>query len=395
MNVYADNAATTRLGDTALAAMIPCFQEVYGNPSSLHSPGQRAAEKLAEARDIFARCLHADPREITFTSGGSEADNQALRSAAALGARKGKRHLVSTKFEHHAVLHTLEALEQEGFEVTLLDIPPDGVVTAEQVRAAIRPDTCLVSVMYANNEIGTVMPVEEIGEVCREAGVLFHSDAVQAAGHLPIDVQAMHIDLLSLSAHKFHGPKVVGVLYARRGIPLVNIIYGGAQERGRRAGTENIPAICGAAAAFDEACAHMEKNAAYLTPLRDRLIAGLTAIPHTVLNGDAHRRLPGNVNVCFEGVEGESLLLLLDAKGIAASSGSACTSGSLDPSHVLLALGRPHEVAHGSLRLSLSEYNTPEEIDYILKEVPGIIQYLRDMSPVWDELERGQRSHLI
>ena len=269
------------------------------------------------------------------------------------------------------------------------------MVTAEQVRAAIRPDTCLVSVMYANNEIGTVMPVEEIGEVCREAGVLFHSDAVQAAGHLPIDVQAMHIDLLSLSAHKFHGPKGVGVLYARRGIPLVNIIYGGAQERGRRAGTENIPAICGAAAAFDEACAHMEKNAAYLTPLRDRLIAGLTAIPHTVLNGDAHRRLPGNVNVCFEGVEGESLLLLLDAKGIAASSGSACTSGSLDPSHVLLALGRPHEVAHGSLRLSLSEYNTPEEIDYILKEVPGIIQYLRDMSPVWDELERGQRSHLI
>lgn len=395
MNVYADNAATTAVSKAALDAMLPCFQEVYGNPSSLHSPGQRAAEKLAEAREVFAKRLNAEPREITFTSGGSEADNQALRSAAALGARKGKKHIVSTKFEHHAILHTLDALAKEGFEVTLLDIPPDGVVTAEQVKEAIRPDTCLVTVMFANNEIGTIQPIAEIGEVCHEAGVLFHTDAVQAAGHLPIDVKAMHIDMLSLSAHKFHGPKGVGVLYARRGIPLVNVIYGGAQERGKRAGTENIPGICGAAAAFDEACGNMEKNAAFLTPLRDKLIAGLTAIPHTVLNGDAKRRLPGNVNVCFEGVEGESLLLLLDAKGISASSGSACTSGSLDPSHVLLALGRPHEVAHGSLRLSLSEYNTPEEIDYILEAVPGVIGYLRDMSPVWDELEKGQRPHLI
>ena len=395
MKIYADNAATTAVSDTALAAMLPCFQEVYGNPSSLHSPGQRAAERLAAARESFAKYLNADPREITFTSGGSEADNQALRSAAALGARKGKKHIISTKFEHHAILHTLEALKKEGYEVTLLDIPPDGIVTAEQVKAAIRPDTCLVSVMFANNEIGTIQPIPEIGAVCHEAGVLFHTDAVQAAGHLPIDVQAMHIDLLSLSAHKFHGPKGVGVLYARRGIALTNVIYGGAQERGKRAGTENIPGICGAAAAFEEACANMEKNAAYVAAMRDKLIEGLTKIPHSILNGDAKRRLPGNVNLCFEGIEGESLLLLLDAKGIAASSGSACTSGSLDPSHVLLALGRPHEVAHGSLRLSICEYNTPEEMDYILAELPGIIHYLRDMSPVWDELEKGQRPHLI
>ena len=395
MKIYADNAATTAVSDTALAAMLPCFQEVYGNPSSLHSPGQRAAERLAAARETFAKYLNADPREITFTSGGSEADTQALRSAAALGARKGKMHIISTKFEHHAILHTLEALEKEGYEVTLLDIPPDGIVTAEQVKAAIRPDTCLVSVMFANNEIGTIQPIPEIGAVCHEAGVLFHTDAVQAAGHLPIDVQAMHIDLLSLSAHKFHGPKGVGVLVARRGIALTNVIYGGAQERGKRAGTENIPGICGAAAAFEEACANMEKNAAYVAAMRDKLIEGLTKIPHSVLNGDPKHRLPGNVNMCFEGIEGESLLLLLDAKGIAASSGSACTSGSLDPSHVLLALGRPHEVAHGSLRLSICEYNTPEEMDYILAELPGIIHYLRDMSPVWDELEKGQRPHLI
>ena len=395
MNVYADNAATTAVSDAALQAMLPCFQEFYGNPSSLHTPGQRAAEKLAAARETFAKYLNADPREITFTSGGSEADNQALRSAAVLGARKGKKHIISTKFEHHAILHTLQALEKEGYEVTLLDIPPDGVVTAEQVKAAIRPDTCLVTVMFANNEIGTILPIAEIGEVCHEAGVLFHTDAVQAAGHLAIDVQAMHIDMLSLSAHKFHGPKGVGVLYARRGIALTNVIYGGAQERGKRAGTENIPGICGAAAAFEEACTHMVGNAAHLTPLRDKLIAGLTAIPHTVLNGDAKRRLPGNVNVCFEGIEGESLLLMLDAKGISASSGSACTSGSLDPSHVLLALGRPHEVAHGSLRLSLCEYNTAEEIDYILSELPGIVSYLRNMSPVWDELEKGEKPHLI
>ena len=395
MKIYADNAATTAVSDTALAAMLPCFQEVYGNPSSLHSPGQRAAERLAAARETFAKYLNADPREITFTSGGSEADNQALRSAAALGARKGKMHIISTKFEHHAILHTLEALEKEGYEVTLLDIPPDGIVTAEQVKAAIRPDTCLVSVMFANNEIGTIQPIPEIGAVCHEAGVLFHTDAVQAAGHLPIDVQAMHIDLLSLSAHKFHGPKGVGVLVARRGIALTNVIYGGAQERGKRAGTENIPGICGSAAAFEEACANMEKNAVYVAAMRDKLIEGLTKIPHSVLNGDPKHRLPGNVNMCFEGIEGESLLLLLDAKGIAASSGSACTSGSLDPSHVLLALGRPHEVAHGSLRLSICEYNTPEEMDYILAELPGIIHYLRDMSPVWDELEKGQRPHLI
>jgi len=395
MRIYADNAATTAVSDIALQAMLPCFQEVYGNPSSLHSPGQRAAEKLETAREIFAKHLNATPREITFTSGGSEADNQALRSAAALGARKGKRHIVSTKFEHHAILHTLEALEKEDFEVTLLDIPADGIVTADRVKAALRPDTCLVSVMFANNEIGTIQPIAEIGAVCREAGVVFHTDAVQAAGHLAIDVQEMNIDMLSLSAHKFHGPKGVGVLYARRGLPLANVIYGGAQERGKRAGTENIPAICGAAAAFDAACTELERHAEHMRALRDKLIAGLLEIPHTVLNGDAVQRLPNNVNICFEGIEGESLLLLLDAKGVAASSGSACTSGSLDPSHVLLALGRPHEVAHGSLRLSLSAYNTQEEIDYILEIVPEVVGYLRDISPVWDELERGERPHLI
>ena len=395
MYVYADNAATTAMSETALEAMLPCLREAYANPSSLHTPGQRAAEKLAQAREVFARNLGASPSEITFTSGGSESDNQALRSGAMLGLRKGKKHIISTKFEHHAVLHTLQALEKEGFEVTLLDIPPDGVVTAEQVRQAIRPDTALVSVMFANNEIGTIQPIADIAAVCREAGVLFHTDAVQAAGHLPIDVGALGVDMLSISAHKFHGPKGVGVLYARRGVALTNVIYGGAQERGRRAGTENLPGIVGAAAAFDEACARMEENAKKVTALRDRLIRGLTAIPHTVLNGDAARRLPGNVNVCFEGIEGESLLLMLDAKGIAASSGSACTSGSLDPSHVLLALGRPHEVAHGSLRLSLSHCNTDTDVDHILSVVPGVVEYLRNMSPVWDELERGQRPHLI
>lgn len=395
MYVYADNAATTAMSETALEAMLPCLREEYANPSSLHTPGQRAAEKLTEAREVFARHLGASPAEITFTSGGSESDNQALRSGAMLGLRKGKKHIISTKFEHHAVLHTLQALEKEGFEVTLLDIPSDGVVTAEQVRQAIRPDTALVSVMFANNEIGTIQPIAEIAAVCREAGVLFHTDAVQAAGHLPIDVKELGVDMLSLSAHKFHGPKGVGVLYARRGVALTNVIYGGAQERGRRAGTENVPGIVGAAAAFEEACAHMEENAQKMGALRDRLIRGLTAIPHTVLNGDAERRLPGNVNVCFEGIEGESLLLMLDAKGIAASSGSACTSGSLDPSHVLLALGRPHEVAHGSLRLSLSHYNTDADVDHILSVVPGVVEYLRNMSPVWDELERGERPHLI
>ena len=395
MNVYMDNAATTAVSKAALDAMIPCLQEVYGNPSSLHTPGQLAAEKLAAAREVFAKHLNAEPREIIFTSGGSEADNQALRTAAVLGARKDKKHIISTKFEHHAILHTLQALQKEGYEVTLLDIPENGVVTAEQVKEAIRPDTCLVTVMFANNEIGTIMPIAEIGAVCREAGVLFHTDAVQAVGHLPIDVKAMNIDMLSLSAHKFHGPKGVGALFVRKNIPLTNIIYGGAQERGKRAGTENIPGICGAAAALEEICANMEANTAKLIPLRDKLIAGLTAIPHTILNGDAKLRLPNNINVCFEGIEGESMLLWLDAKGIAASSGSACTSGSLDPSHVLLALGRPHEIAHGSLRLSLSDYNTEEEVDYVLEQIPGVIEYLRNMSPVWDALETGAMPHII
>ena len=395
MQVYADNAATTAMSRTAIDAMLPYLDNIYGNPSSLHSVGQRAKEALDAARETVAQCLGCEPREIIFTSGGSEADNQAIISAARYGEKKGKKHIITTAFEHHAVLHTLAKLEKEGFEVTYLDVRKGHNVTAQQVKDAIRPDTCLVTTMYANNEIGSILPIAEIGAVCREKGVLFHTDAVQAAGHLHINVNEQNIDMLSLSGHKFHGPKGTGVLYARQGIPLTNIIEGGAQERGKRAGTENIPGICGAAAAFEEACANMEKNAAFLTPLRDKLIAGLTAIPHTVLNGDAQRRLPGNVNVCFEGVEGESLLLLLDAKGIAASSGSACTSGSLDPSHVLLALGRPHEVAHGSLRLSLSEYNKPEEIDYILEVVPGVISYLRDMSPVWDELEKGQRPHLI
>ena len=395
MNVYMDNAATTAVSKAALDAMLPCFQDIYGNPSSLHSLGQEAKEALDEARKTVAQCLGCEPREIIFTSGGSEADNQALRTAAVLGARKDKKHIISTKFEHHAILHTLQALQKEGYEVTLLDIPENGVVTAQQVKEAIRPDTCLVTVMFANNEIGTVMPIAEIGAVCREAGVLFHTDAVQAVGHLPIDVKEMNIDMLSLSAHKFHGPKGVGALFVRKNIPLTNIIYGGAQERGKRAGTENIPGICGAAAALEEICANMEANTAKLIPLRDKLIAGLTAIPHTILNGDAKLRLPNNINVCFEGIEGESMLLWLDAKGIAASSGSACTSGSLDPSHVLLALGRPHEIAHGSLRLSLSDYNTEEEVDYVLEQIPGVIEYLRNMSPVWDALETGAMPHII
>lgn len=396
MRVYADNAATTAVSDAALQAMLPCFQEFYGNPSSLHTAGQAAAEKLSRARQAFARLLNCGPGEITFTSGGSEADNQALYSAAALGEKNGKRHIISTQIEHHAILHALERLAKRGFDVTLLEVPKSGVISPEQVQAALRPDTCLVTVMFANNEIGTIQPIGEIGKLCRAAGVPFHTDAVQAAGHLPIDVKAMDIDLLSLSAHKFHGPKGIGVLYARKGcVPLENVISGGAQERGKRAGTENIAGIVGAAAAFEEACAHMEEHAAKMTALRDRLIDGLTKIPHSVLNGERERRLPGNVNLCFEGIEGESLLLLLDQKGICASSGSACTSGSLDPSHVLLALGLPHEVAHGSLRLSLSVYNTDEEIDHILAVTPEIVAYLREMSPVWDELEQGQRKHII
>lgn len=395
MFIYLDNAATTRVSDAALDAMLPCFRQQYGNPSSLYAFGQEAKEALERARATVAGVLNCEPREIIFTSGGSEADNQAIRSAAAIGARAGKRHIISTAFEHHAVLHTLSKLEKEGFEVTLLDVHSDGLVRVEELAAAIRPDTCLVTVMYANNEIGTIQPIAEIGRVCRERGVLFHTDAVQAAGHIHIDVQAQNIDLLSLSAHKFHGPKGVGALYARRGIALTNLIEGGAQERGRRAGTENTAGIAGMAAALDEAVRNMERDSAKMTALRDRLIAGLSRIPHSALNGDAERRLPGNVSFCFEGIEGESLLLLLDDKGVCASSGSACTSGSLDPSHVLLAIGRPHEVAHGSLRLTLSGETSEEDIDYTIKAVTEVVAYLRSISPVWRELESGERQYII
>ena len=395
MTIYTDNAATTRMSDTAVAAMLPCLQGNYGNPSSLHSVGQRAAEALQGARETVARCLGCDPKEIIFTSGGSEADNQAIISAARFGALKGKKHIISTAFEHHAVLHTLKKLEKEGFEVELLDVGELGTVTPEQVAKAIRPDTALVTIMYANNEIGSILPIPEIGAVCREKGVLFHTDAVQAAGHLHINVREQNIDMLSLSGHKFHGPKGSGVLYVKKGIPLVNVIEGGAQERGKRAGTENLPAIVGMAAALQEACDHIDENAAKVTALRDKLIAGLSKIPHSVLNGDPVHRLPGNVNFCFEGIEGESLLLLLDAKGICASSGSACTSGSLDPSHVLLAIGRPHEVAHGSLRLSLCEWNTEEEVDVILREVPRVVDYLRNMSPMWKDLVSGKKPFML
>ena len=391
MQVYADNAATTKMSRVAIDAMLPYMETVFGNPSSLHSIGQRAKEALTDARETVAACLNASPKEIYFTSGGSEADNQALLSMAALGARRGKKHIISTAFEHHAVLHTLKKLEKQGFEVELLPVGPIGTVTAAQVAAALRPDTCLVTVMYANNEIGSILPIAEIGAVCREHGVPFHTDAVQAAGHLPTDVQAQSIDLLSLSAHKFHGPKGIGVLYARQGLPLVNVIEGGAQERGKRAGTENLPAIMGMAAALKDACSRMQENAEKVSALRDRLIAGLSKIPHSALNGDPVHRLPGNVSFCFEGIEGESLLLLLDAKGICASSGSACTSGSLDPSHVLLAIGRTHEVAHGSLRLSLCETNTEAEIDYMLQEIPPVVAYLRSMSPLWRDKITGKK----
>ena len=393
--VYADNAATTQMSRAAIDAMLPYMETVYGNPSSLHSVGQQAAEALQNARERIAACLNASPREIYFTSGGSEADNQAILSAARLGARKGKKHIISTAFEHHAVLHTLKKLEKEGFEIELLSVGAIGTITAQQVKSALRADTCLVTVMYANNEIGSILPIAEIGEVCREAGVLFHTDAVQAAGHVPIDVQAQHIDMLSLSAHKFHGPKGIGVLYARQGVPLTSLIEGGAQERGKRAGTENLPAIMGMAAALEDACAHIDENARKVSALRDRLIAGLSKIPHSALNGDPVNRLPGNVNFCFEGIEGESLLLLLDAKGICASSGSACTSGSLDPSHVLLAIGRPHEVAHGSLRLSLCEWNTDEDVDRILAAVPEVVAYLREMSPMWKDLISGRKPFIL
>ena len=395
MRVYADNAATTKMSKHAIEAMLPYFDTVFGNPSSLHSVGQEAKEALEDARARVAKCLGCEPREIYFTSGGSEADNQAIISAARFGARKGKKHIISTAFEHHAVLHTLNKLEKEGFEVTYLDVKTNHNITAQQVRDAIREDTCLVTTMYANNEIGSVLPIAEIGAICKEAKVPFHTDAVQAAGHLHIDVKEQNIDMLSLSAHKFHGPKGIGALYCRRGLPLVNIIEGGAQERGKRGGTENIAAICGMAAALEDSCAHIDENTAKVTALRDKLIAGLSQIPHSALNGDAVNRLPGNVSFCFEGIEGESLLLLLDMKGVCASSGSACTSGSLDPSHVLLAIGRVHDVAHGSLRLSLCEYNTEEEVDYILSVVPQVVTYLRNMSPVWQDLQTGKREYIL
>ncbi len=395
MHVYADNAATTKMSKVAIDAMLPYMETVFGNPSSLHTVGQKAAEALLDARKRIAACLGCTSQEIYFTSGGSEADNQAILSAAARGERRGEKHIISTAFEHHAVLHTLEKLKKQGFEVELLDVHDYGNITAKQVADAIRPDTCLVTTMYANNEIGSILPIAEIGAVCREKGVLFHTDAVQAAGHLPIRVGEQNIDMLSLSAHKFHGPKGIGVLYAKRGVPLVNVIEGGAQERGKRGGTENLPAIMGMAAALEDACAHMEENAKKVIALRDKLIVGLSTVPHAALNGDPVNRLPGNVSFCFEGIEGESLLLLLDEKGICASSGSACTSGSLDPSHVLLAIGRPHEIAHGSLRLSLCENNTEEQVEYMLKEIPAVVSYLRHMSPLWRDKVEGRKPFVL
>ncbi len=393
--IYADNAATTQMSQAAVEAMIPYMREQYGNPSSLYSFGQRAKEALEDARERIASCLGCDAREVTFTSGGSEADNQAILSAARLGERKGKKHIISTAFEHHAVLHTLEHLKKQGFEITLLDVHSNGVIDPRQVADAIREDTCLVTIMYANNEIGTIQPIAGIGALCREKGVLFHTDAVQAVGHVPVNMKAQNIDMLSLSAHKFHGPKGIGVLCAKRGIFLENVIYGGAQERGKRAGTENLPAIMGMAAALEEACAHREENTAHILPLRDRLIEGLDRIPYGELNGDRNQRLPGNVSFCFEGIEGESLLLMLDDKGICASSGSACTSGSLDPSHVLLAIGRPHEVAHGSLRLTIGEDITEAEVDEIIRSVTDTVTYLRNMSPFWRDLMTGKRTHVF
>ena len=393
--IYADNAATTQMCPAAIEAMTKCMTENYGNPSSLYAYGQQAREILDDARERIAKCLGCTAREITFTSGGSEADNQAIFSAAALGAKKGKKHIISTAFEHHAVLHTLDKLRAQGFEITLLDVHKNGIVTAQQVRDAIRDDTCLVTVMFANNEIGTIQPIAEIGAVCREKGVLFHTDAVQAVGHIKVNVAEQNIDMLSLSAHKFHGPKGIGVLYAKRGVMLSSLINGGAQERGKRAGTENLPAIVGMAAALEQATANLDGYAAKLIPLRDRLIAGLDKIPYGELNGDREHRVPATVNFCFEGIEGEALLLLLDDKGICASSGSACTSGSLDPSHVLLAIGRPHEVAHGSLRLSLGDDTTEADVDYIIEAVSDVVAYLRNMSPFWRDLVSGKRPHVF
>ena len=395
MFVYADNAATTSVSKTALDAMLPFLTEYYGNPSSLYSFAQQVTEKVAEARETVAKCLGAQPREIYFTSGGSESDNQAIMSAARVGARKNKKHIISTKFEHHAVLHTLKRLEKEGYEVTLLDVHEDGVVRIEDLEAALRDDTCLVTIMFANNEIGTVQPIKEIGALCRAKGVPFHTDAVQAVGHMHIDVEEMNIDMLSLSGHKFHAPKGIGALYVRKNIPLFNLIEGGGQERGKRAGTENVAGMAALAAALKEACDNIDKVTPRITAMRDRLFKELSKIPHSRINGSLEHHVPGTVNMCFEGIEGEALLLLLDRKGICASSGSACTSGSLDPSHVLLSLGIPHEIAHGSLRLSIGEYNTEEEIDHIIKVVPEVVEYLRNMSPVWDELERGVKPHLI
>ena len=395
MNIYADNAATTKMSENAINTMLFHMKEVYGNPSSLYGVGQKAKEALEDARRRASAVLNCEPREIYFTSGGSEADNQAIISAARFNAAKGKKHIISTAFEHHAVLHTLDKLKKEGFEIELLDVHSNGIVTAEQVKNAIREDTALVTIMYANNEIGTIQPISEIGAVCRESGVLFHTDAVQAIGHIPVDIQKDNIDMLSLSAHKFKGPKGVGILYAKKGIPLTNIIEGGAQERGKRAGTENLPGIVSMVAALEDATKDLQGYKERLSPLRDRLIDGLFEIPYSDLNGDRVKRLPATVNFCFEGIEGESLLLLLDDKGIQASSGSACTSGSLDPSHVLLAIGRPHEVAHGSLRLSLSDDVTTEEIDYIIKSVKEVVTYLRDMSPFWRDLVNGKREHVF
>ena len=393
--IYADNAATTKMSRTAIDAMLPYFENIYGNPSSLHTVGQDAAEALETFRKTIAGTLGVNPQEIYFTSGGSEADNQAILTAARYGERKDKKHILSTAFEHHAVLHTLKKLEKQGFEIELLDVGPTGTVTAEQVKNAIRFDTCLVTVMYANNEIGSVMPIAEIGKICRERGVYFHTDAVQAAGHLPISIPEQNIDMLSLSAHKFHGPKGTGVLYVRRGIPVANLIEGGAQERGKRGGTENLAGIAGMAAALTEAVEHMEENNRKVQKLRDRLIEGLSKIPHSALNGDPVNRLPGNVHFCFDGIEGESLLLMLDEYGICASSGSACTSGSLDPSHVLLAIGRPHEIAHGSLRLSLSEENTDEDVDVMLEKIPEVVEYLRNMSPLWRDKVSGKKEFVL
>ena len=395
MKIYADNAATTKMSRTAIDTMVKYMEDTYGNPSSLYMIGQEAKEALEEARETVAKVINAEPREILFTSGGSEADNQAIISAAVIGAKKGKKHIVSSAFEHHAVLHTLAKLEKEGYEVTLLDVHEDGLVRPEEVEAAIRDDTCLVTIMMANNEIGTIQPIREIGAICRKHGVLFHTDAVQAVGHVPIDVKADNIDMLSASAHKFHGPKGTGFLYTKKGIVLTNVIEGGAQERGKRAGTENVPGIMAMAAALKEAADKMEQTSPYIKGMRDRLIAGLKAIPHSAINGDEEHRLPSNANFCFEGIEGESLLLLLDQKGISASSGSACTSGSLDPSHVLLAIGRVHDVAHGSLRLSLGEDITEEQVDYIIRSVGEVVEYLRSFSPVWRDLQSGKAQHIL